>query len=122
MAECKRPADVGPGNHSISHDVYLRDQATVDHWQEAIKAAYALAYAERSAELRMKRMARFDGRGLHPFSYEIGRVEVLQNQLPWLDPELLVDARELKRQAELDATRDWLASADRSPFAEVERA
>jgi hypothetical protein len=61
------------------------DIAVVGFWQEALRAAFALAKADRARELRGDRtVPRFNEQGVHPFSAEWGRLQALEQLLPGL--------------------------------------
>lgn len=54
-------------------------------WQEALRACYKLAKAQRGRELDGDRsVQRFNEQGLHPFSTEWGRLMALEALLPGL--------------------------------------
>lgn len=72
----------------------------------AVHDAYRMAKAERAGELRGKRLSRFDSRGVHSYSWQIGYAQALGELIPEVvaEPELLgaypLDVREA---AEADA-------------------
>lgn len=80
-----------------------------DYWLDSLQAAYRYARGERAAELRDSYVARFDGRRLHPFSVECGRVEALQDVEPVLR-EAGFDPVMFRLEAREDARREFLDS------------
>lgn len=82
-----------------------------DYWVDSLIAAYGYAKGERAAELRDERVRRYDGRGLHPFSVECGRIEALQDVEPVLR-EAGFDPRLCRSEARDDALREFFAWRD----------
>jgi hypothetical protein len=73
-------------------------------WAESLEAAYREAKAARSRELRGRRGRTFDGRGLHPFSLEVGRVQAMETVLSdVIPPEAMLDPLALWRAGRDDA-------------------
>lgn len=78
-------------------------------WARATRAAYKLAYGERSALVRGKRTRSYDDRGLHPYSEQWGRMTLAESfvmaetgWLPYLSPASLRD------MAHADAHHDYV--------------
>jgi hypothetical protein len=76
-------------------------------WGDALHMVFTLLKAERLQELRDKHVRRFDERGLHPISLEVGRIQALQELVPELR-EANFDFRELRRAAREAAREDFL--------------
>lgn len=73
-------------------------------FSEAVAAIRSLARAERAANLRREKYRRYDLRGVHALSYEIGRAQALAD----LHPELgSLNADELIAEAWDEADRKW---------------
>src|SRR5574343_48056 len=73
-------------------------------FSESIRAIKRLAAAERAANLRRERYRRFDSRGVHVLSYEIGRAQALADlhrELGDVYPERLI------AEAWDEADRKW---------------
>lgn len=96
----------------------MTPEGIFEAWQEALAMAYTIAKAERSAELAGgKRPPRFDGRGLHPYSLEWGRILTFEVMLPELaylrftgDEVRSCDPLSLRWDAHDDATREYAAA------------
>jgi hypothetical protein len=76
-------------------------------WQEALRAAYSTARGTRLQELRGRHPKKFDDRGLHVLSVEVGRIFALQE----LYPELAhadFNVLDLYREANRDATEAFM--------------
>ena len=82
-----------------------------DYWLDSLIAAYKYAKGERAAELRDEYVRRYDGRGLHPFSVECGRIEALQDAEPVLR-EAGFDPRLFRAEAREDARDEFFAWRD----------
>jgi hypothetical protein len=78
----------------------------VEAWLEAVRECYRLSKAERSHQLRGRRIKFMDGRGVHPLSEAFGRQTALFT-LAELPAELAVDMPTIRREAELDAEADF---------------
>lgn len=79
----------------------------VDLWLDALTGFYSLCRGERAAELRRESFRRYDSRGVHPPSEEVGRVSALQA----LEPVLLnagFDPVLVRNAARDDADDAWL--------------
>ena len=88
------------------------EQHIYECWVDALQHAYKYAKADRLATLRRRSLTRFDGRGLHRFSEECGRIGMCEHLLPVLgeagfDPLILrgaaVDDADEEYRAELVA-------------------
>jgi len=90
------------------------DEDLVAAWCMAVRSAYKLAYGGRLQELRDRRPNLLDARGLNPYSLEVGRIQALQEILPYLrdlefDPVLM--RVEAKRDAEVTFAQEVLDAA-----------
>lgn len=82
---------------------------------ELLGQAYTLAFAERMAELEGRYVARFDKRGLHPYSVVWGQIMAIETSEDNMDtsPERL--RRRARAEADLahfDRQRDVLTRDD----------
>lgn len=84
-------------------------------WEQALQIAYSTAKAARLAELRGdRRVKSFDGRGVHVYSQEWGRIFACEDLMPSLGHfryEDDVDPLTLRRHAERDAEAEFEAAA-----------
>lgn len=82
-------------------------------WEQALQIAYSTAKAARGAELRGdRRVKSFDGRGVHVYSQEWGRIFACEDLMPALGSfryEDDVDPVTLRRHAERDAEAEFEA-------------
>lgn len=88
----------------------MSDRTVQAHVHEAFKLARRHAYdlwkAERSCELRDRIYKRYDGRGFHSVSLEVGRMYAYAELMPELHDEFS-DLQTLRRIAREDATAEW---------------
>lgn len=84
----------------------MSDEAIIEAWCLAISHCYSLARGDRLGELEGKRPRLIDGRGLHPYSVEVGRVLALQDILPILE-EADFNHHLLRREALEDAALEY---------------
>lgn len=79
---------------------------------DEVMIAYRLAKGARAAEIRAKRLPLFDGRGVHPFSWQMGRVETLGNLIPEVRDNwdlFGVVASDVRREADAEALAEFVA-------------
>jgi hypothetical protein len=86
--------------------------STYREWEEALQSAYSIARGERLAWLKGRRPRSFDGRGLHPFSLEVGRIHACESIEPALR-EAGFDHNLLRAVAERDATEMFVEDINR---------
>jgi hypothetical protein len=90
----------------------MSDRTVEIHVREAFKLARRHAYdmwkAERSCELRDRIYKKYDGRGFHSVSLEVGRMYALSELTPGLHDEFS-DLATLRQAARDDATAEWRA-------------
>jgi hypothetical protein len=82
-------------------------------WCEAVAMAWSFCKSERLGELRGSRVKSFDGRGLHPYSIEWGRIlacEVIFPELGYAryDGGVKVDMVTMRSLAHAEAYDEWL--------------
>ncbi len=89
------------------------DEAVFDLWQRALSFAFTLAKGARAAELRGDRRVKLmDGRGLHLYSEEWGKVRACEELLPELESlRNGVDAVQMRAMAYREAEDDFEADA-----------
>lgn len=77
-----------------------------EEWTRLLREAYLIARGERSAELRGRRLRRFDDQGLHPFSVVIGKVTMIEWMLD-LPSEVRVHPVAITKAAKRDAEKSF---------------
>lgn len=88
------------------------ETAIHDLWHQALGMAFGFAKAARTAELRGDRRVRgFDGRGLHMYSTEWGRVWMCEELLPDLESLRTMDPITMRAAAAREAEEEFIADA-----------
>jgi hypothetical protein len=101
------------------------DAVAVVH-EEALRMAFSFAKAERIGELNGSRVKAFDGRGLHPYSVEWGRIlacealypDLAQSRFP--EGEEALDMVTMRRRAHAEAYEEWVRERVETALAEAQ--
>lgn len=89
-----------------------------EEWVRLLREAYLIARGERMAELRGRRLKRFDDQGLHPFSVVIGKLTMIESMLG-LPGEVCVHPLHIRSAAVKDAHKAFakeLREGDDDPW------
>lgn len=82
------------------------DEVLIECWMEALVDAYRIALGDARARIRLRYVPLFNEQGLHPYSFMIGKVWMLESILG-LGQDLHLSPRALQRAADQDALAEF---------------